>query len=118
MVEQLASIGGPNPDGFTSRGRRDEKGAFKNVSSAAGVIGCVDGSVAVIIPPKGDHHKAASYSCKKHYADIVMLVCDVDMGILSRTTASGVSRRRLRLADNAAAGAIRRGARIGIDHTF
>ncbi|KAL1424419.1 hypothetical protein MTO96_020206 [Rhipicephalus appendiculatus] len=25
-----------------------EKGAFKNVSSAAGVIGCVDGSVAVI----------------------------------------------------------------------
>ncbi|KAL1474393.1 hypothetical protein MTO96_038009 [Rhipicephalus appendiculatus] len=61
----------------------DEKGAFKNVSSAAGVIGCVDGSVAVIIAPKGDHHKAASYCCKKHYADIVMLVCDVDMGILS-----------------------------------
>ncbi|KAL1486385.1 hypothetical protein MTO96_046987 [Rhipicephalus appendiculatus] len=87
----------------------DEKGAFKKVSSAAGVIGCVDGSVAVIIAPKGDHHKAASYCCKKHYADIVMLVCDVDMGILSRTTASGVSRRRLRLADNAAAGAIRRG---------
>ncbi|KAL1431337.1 hypothetical protein MTO96_014350 [Rhipicephalus appendiculatus] len=51
----------------------DEKGAFKNVSSAAGVIGCVDGSVAVIIAPKGDHHKAASYCCKKHYADIVML---------------------------------------------
>ncbi|KAL1435029.1 hypothetical protein MTO96_001577 [Rhipicephalus appendiculatus] len=61
----------------------DEKGAFKKVSSAAGVIGCVDGSVAVIIAPKGDHHKAASYCCKKHYADIVMLVCDVDMGILS-----------------------------------
>ncbi|KAL1415348.1 hypothetical protein MTO96_029496 [Rhipicephalus appendiculatus] len=59
----------------------DEKGAFKNVSSAAGDIGCVDGSVAVIIAPKGDHHKAASYCCKKHYADIVMLVCDVDMGI-------------------------------------
>ncbi|KAL1439169.1 hypothetical protein MTO96_047385 [Rhipicephalus appendiculatus] len=52
----------------------DEKGAFKKVSSAAGVIGCVDGSVAVIIAPKGDHHKAASYCCKKHYADIVMLV--------------------------------------------
>ncbi|KAL1486334.1 hypothetical protein MTO96_009318 [Rhipicephalus appendiculatus] len=51
----------------------DEKGAFKKVSSAAGVIGCVDGSVAVIIAPKGDHHKAASYYCKKHYADIVML---------------------------------------------
>ncbi|KAL1441839.1 hypothetical protein MTO96_008231 [Rhipicephalus appendiculatus] len=51
----------------------DEKGAFKKVSSAAGVIGCVDGSVAVIIAPKGDHHKAASYCCKKHYADIVML---------------------------------------------
>ncbi|KAL1477603.1 hypothetical protein MTO96_035606, partial [Rhipicephalus appendiculatus] len=61
----------------------DEKGAFKKVSSAAGVIGCVDGSVAVIIAPKGDHHKAASYCCKKHYADIVMLVCDVDMGIVS-----------------------------------
>ncbi|KAL1460379.1 hypothetical protein MTO96_043330 [Rhipicephalus appendiculatus] len=61
----------------------DEKGAFKKVSSAAGVIGCMDGSVAVIIAPKGDHHKAASYCCKKHYADIVMLVCDVDMGILS-----------------------------------
>ncbi|KAL1483771.1 hypothetical protein MTO96_001831 [Rhipicephalus appendiculatus] len=51
----------------------DEKGAFKNVSSAAGVIGCVDGSVAVIIAPKGDHHKAASYSFKKHYADIMVL---------------------------------------------
>ncbi|KAL1472294.1 hypothetical protein MTO96_023066 [Rhipicephalus appendiculatus] len=54
----------------------DEKGAFKNVSSAAGVIGCVDGSVAVIIAPKGDHHKVASYCCKKHYADIVMLVTE------------------------------------------
>ncbi|KAL1470252.1 hypothetical protein MTO96_024421 [Rhipicephalus appendiculatus] len=54
----------------------DEKGAFKKVSSAAGVIGCVDGSVAVIIAPKGDHHKAASYCCKKHYADIVMLVTE------------------------------------------
>ncbi|KAL1480675.1 hypothetical protein MTO96_015805 [Rhipicephalus appendiculatus] len=52
----------------------DEKRAFKNGSSAAGVIGCVDGSVAVIIAPKGDHHKAGSYCCKKHYADIVMLV--------------------------------------------
>ncbi|KAL1476153.1 hypothetical protein MTO96_036723 [Rhipicephalus appendiculatus] len=51
----------------------DEKGAFKKVSSAAGVIGCVDGSVAVIIAPKGDPQKAASYCCKKHYADIVML---------------------------------------------
>ncbi|KAL1477985.1 hypothetical protein MTO96_035314 [Rhipicephalus appendiculatus] len=60
----------------------DEKGAFKSVSSVAGVIGCVGGSVAVIIAPQGDHHKAASYCCKKHYADIVMLVCDVDMGIL------------------------------------
>ncbi|KAL1458875.1 hypothetical protein MTO96_027638 [Rhipicephalus appendiculatus] len=54
----------------------DEKGAFKKVSSAAGVIGCVDGSVAVIIAPKGDPHKAASYCCKKHYADIVMLVTE------------------------------------------
>ncbi|KAL1474043.1 hypothetical protein MTO96_038283, partial [Rhipicephalus appendiculatus] len=44
----------------------DEKGAFKNVSLAAGVIGCVDGSVAVIMAPKGDHHKAASYCCRKH----------------------------------------------------
>ncbi|KAL1445743.1 hypothetical protein MTO96_029029, partial [Rhipicephalus appendiculatus] len=73
----------------------DEKGAFKKVSSAAGVIGCVDGSVAVIIAPKGDHHKAASYCCKKHYADIVMLVTEatyqchgsrlLSKGVLSKT---------------------------------
>lgn len=74
--------------------------------TAAGVIGCVDGSVAVIIAPKGDHHKAAFYPRKGHYAHIVMVVsiglpiissacprsemwltvlyafCDADMGIL------------------------------------
>ncbi|KAL1476999.1 hypothetical protein MTO96_017867 [Rhipicephalus appendiculatus] len=43
-----------------------EKGAFKNVSSAASVIRCVDSNAAVNIAPKGDHHKAASYCCKKH----------------------------------------------------
>ncbi|KAL1414073.1 hypothetical protein MTO96_000979 [Rhipicephalus appendiculatus] len=62
----------------------DEKGAFKKVSSAAGDIGCVDGSVAVIIAPKGDHHKAASYCCKKHYADIVMLLFTLSSGLRRR----------------------------------
>lgn len=46
--------------------------------TAAGVIGCV----AVIIAPKGDHHKAAFYPRKGHYAHIVMLICDADIGIL------------------------------------
>ncbi|KAL1471220.1 hypothetical protein MTO96_040042 [Rhipicephalus appendiculatus] len=81
VAEVIVRAGGPQK--FHFPWTPDEKGAFKKVSSAAGVIGCVDGSVAVIIAPKGDHHKAASYCCKKHYADIVMLVCDVDMGILS-----------------------------------
>ncbi|KAL1442605.1 hypothetical protein MTO96_030700 [Rhipicephalus appendiculatus] len=62
----------------------NEKGAFKNVSSAAGVIGCVDSSVAVIIAPKGDHHKAAFYCRKKHYANIVILE-SIDIPILSCT---------------------------------
>ncbi|KAL1418152.1 hypothetical protein MTO96_026168 [Rhipicephalus appendiculatus] len=62
----------------------DEKGAFKKVFSAAGVIGCVDGSVAVIIAPKGNHHKAASYCCKKHYADIVILLFTLSSGLRRR----------------------------------
>ncbi|KAL1466359.1 hypothetical protein MTO96_042786, partial [Rhipicephalus appendiculatus] len=96
----------------------DEKGAFKNVSSAAGVIGCVDGSVARNHSTEGRpsqggvlllqealrrHHHAC---LRRRHGNLVVNHC-----VWGQQTT-------LALADNAAAGAIRRGARIAATIPF